>query len=218
MKRYAVIPTRNRGTWIGAMIETLVADDVHVVVVNNGEEPIPNGHLAQVVQWPMQPPNLSIIWNVGLDVVDRHHWRTAAGEEYIVAVLNDDLGLPEHFVSRLEEFMDIYHAAAAYPDQHGYGLYTLAMATTGSPDRRMCGYAFALRGSLGLRADPSIKWWYGDDDLDWQARIKGGIVCVPGVQVTHYEPNLSTSRSPELSEQAGRDRETFINKWGVPPW
>jgi hypothetical protein len=74
-----------------------------------------------------------------------------------------------------------------------------------------------LRGESELRLDESMAWWYSDDDLDWQARQQGGALLVPGIPVQHLCPNGSTNERPELQEQAGRDRQTFITKWGKAP-
>jgi hypothetical protein len=83
---------------------------------------------------------------------------------------------------------------------------------------RMVGFAFALRGSDGLRADEAFLWWWGDSDLDRRARARRG-VCALGVPtLKHHDPNGYTNRQPELSEQAGRDRETFHRVHGFLPW
>jgi hypothetical protein len=63
-----------------------------------------------------------------------------------------------------------------------------------------------------------MAWWYGDDDLDWEAREKGGALLVPGIPVEHRDPNGAMRDRPELHAQAGRDRATFKAKWGRTPW
>ena len=82
---------------------------------------------------------------------------------------------------------------------------------------RITGWCFMLRGEDWLMCDPRLVWWYGDDDLDWTARQRGGALCVPGCAVTHLHPGEMTSASADLTEQTHRDRETFLAKWsGVP--
>jgi hypothetical protein len=85
--------------------------------------------------------------------------------------------------------------------------------------KRITGYCFVVNGSHGLRCDERFKWWYGDDDADWQARrYHNGTWEVDDVTVKHLYPSESTNARPELLAQADRDRETFIQKWGKAPW
>lgn len=111
----------------------------------------------------------------------------------------------------------------AYPDQHRLlgpgkdsGVMIFKDAAPISLYARMPGYAFSMRGSAKLYADEDLQWWFGDDDLDWRIRQNGGNALVGGLQVEHLSPNLSTVG--ELAEQAGRDRQTFKDKWGKTPW
>lgn len=221
------------------MLTNLISELAHkdqltgVVVVDNGYDPPfhtyhPNTHFIRDAE---NPPNLSRLWNLGLRyVADKEAERVASvapnkpcPNDYYVAVLNDDLmTLPDRFVSRLAEAMQDTNAAAAYPDQHLIGrgvdgpVIVHTKATPVSLYTRLTGYAFALRGSAGLYADENLRWWYGDDDLDWRAREAGGSVLVGGLRVTHVSPNQSTVG--ELAAQVEVDRKTFIAKWGRAPW
>lgn len=109
-------------------------------------------------------------------------------------------------------------AVLAYPDQCGGRQQVLHTAAEPVDLRqRITGYAFMLRGEHGQRFDEDLAWWYGDDSADWAAREQGGALLVPGIPVEHRCPNVSTVERPELAEQAGRDRQTFITKWGKAP-
>lgn len=194
-------------------------DDVSVVVIDTGYDPpltsLHEDDNIEVIRDDAQPPNISRWWNLGLDAI--HQVQQWIDEEYVVAILNDDLVIQPKFVQRLAEAIKRYGAAAAYPDQHGFGVDKNHTFAGPIPLYwRMTGYAFALRGSAGIRADETLQWWYGDDDIDWTARQRGGSVLVGGVVVTHLSPNASTVG--KLAEQAGRDRQTFIDKWGRAPW
>jgi len=79
---------------------------------------------------------------------------------------------------------------------------------------RITGWCFMLRGELGQRVDESFRWWCGDNDFDWTARGRGGSVLVPGLERTHLHHNGYTGEHPDLGEQAARDQETFLAKWG----
>lgn len=219
MRYYAVIPTKNtRPQWLWPLVEALQADGTEVIIVNNGDEITdPDVKPDVLLNIDMPVPNLSRMWNIGLDQAAAR--AQEAGEpEYIVAVLNDDLAVPAGFVQRLGNAILIGDFAAGFPDQNRVGRYVLPEHGRVPLHLRMCGYAFALRGSANLRADETLQWWYGDDDLDWRARDAGGVVCVNGLQVSHYDANGFTARTPELHEQAGRDRATFQAKWGMTPW
>lgn len=216
MNLWAVIPSRDRPEMLQSLIDRLVADGVHVVVVDTGYPLGTTWRNVYTLRDATEPPNISRWWNAGLDLVE--HMEN--GREHTVALLNDDLVVPPGFMQTLAQALADTGAAAAYPDQHGMrgqGQYILHdVPIPISLYRRMTGYAFALRGSAGIRADETLQWWYGDDDIDWTARQRGGSVLVGGLTVQHLQPNSTTVG--ELAEQAGRDRETFINKWGRAPW
>lgn len=228
MKLWAVIPSANRRKELNNLVRQLWQDDVHPVIVDTGYLSNPldiraGDDFSKFCDYDClmdhEPErNISRWWNAGLE------WIASGGldeevptEEYFVAVLNDDLVLPDRFVSSMAKALQETGGAVAYPDQHGWN-QTLVhkQAVPISLFRRMTGYAFVLRGSLNIRADESLKWWYGDDDIDWRCRQLGGSVLVGGVSVSHLTPNQTTVG--ELAEQAGIDRVTFINKWGRAPW
>lgn len=219
MNLYAVIPSRNRPEMLANLCRQLVGDGVHVVIVDTGYDPPAHDggtHDITIIRDDTDPPNISRWWNLGLDYIhDNEMW--AATKDYVVAVLNDDLVIPPQFVQKMAAALVRHGAAVAYPDQHGFGQdYKHTFSGPISLYRRMTGYAFALRGSMNIRADETLQWWYGDDDIDWRARGMGGSVLVGGVSVQHLSPNSSTVG--KLAEQAGRDRQTFIDKWGRAPW
>jgi hypothetical protein len=82
----------------------------------------------------------------------------------------------------------------------------------------MPGWAWILNPDSGVRADESMRWWWLDTDIDWQARKHGGMVMIGGYPVPNRLPNDFTVHVPGLGEQAGRDGETFTAKWGRRPW
>jgi GT2 family glycosyltransferase len=222
MKYWAVIPSKDRPEMLADLVRSLIKDDVQVVVVDTGYEPA-FGSQHPLVHWVRdteQPPNISRWWNRGLDYVDGIMAMTD-NEEFIVAVLNDDIVIPEGFVQWLGVFIVSQDAVGAYPDQHDYFIgqascHKFSKAEPVSLFMRMPGYAFALRGSAGLRADETLQWWYGDDDLDWRIREAGGNVLVGGLKVEHLSANTTTVG--KLAAQAGLDRQTFIDKWRTARW
>lgn len=216
---YAVIPSCCRPQELRDLVMTLAQDGVQVVIVDTGYDRLQIAHeQVRVVQDHRRPKNIQRWWNVGLRAV--YDTQMLSSDEFYVAVLNDDLVIPPGFVQTLVAAIERTDAAAASPCP---GLRTPDMKIQGlETPYRMLGYAFVLRGSVGLHADERFGWWYGDNDLDWQARtIPGrytGMTLVGGAWdgFKHLYPDSTTVG--ELAEQAGRDRQTFIHKWGRAPW
>jgi len=210
---WAVIPSKSRPVELHNLVEQLLNDHVKVVVIDNGVQFSHYSDDVHIIRDFEDPPNLSHLWNVGLKYVADMN----PDDQYYVAVLNDDLILPHGFVSECARRLSATSAAVAYPDQHGRGADLFLTDVRPYPLQfRMTGYAFVLRGSAGIFADETIKWWYGDNDIEWQARNMGGTLMLGGLKVQHLFPDHTTVGG--LMEQAGRDRETFIKKWGMSPW
>lgn len=220
--RAAVIPTRNRHDMLADCINSIVDQVDRVIIIDNlSQPPIDpepwHGKVA-VVSLPIDPPNISTLWNVGIALADAAaHQHPAPGWD--IAVLNSDVTVPAGWIETLSTAMRSTTAVLAYPDQHGGRRQTLH--TRAEPidlRQRITGYAYLLRGETGLRLDETLAWWASDDDLDWRAREQGGALLVPGLAVEHRCPNGSMYERPELQAQAGRDMETFEKKWGKRPW
>ena len=220
--RAAVIPARDRHDLLADCINSVVDQVDSVIVIDNLSnppvDPEPWHGNVGVVSLPIDPPNISTLWNVGLSLADSQAHRAGA-EQWDIAVLNSDVTVPPGWVKAMSDQMRLTPAALAYPDQNG-GTDLLLHSRAEPIDlrQRITGYAYMLRGEHGLRLDESMAWWYSDDDLDWRARQQGGALLVPGLAVEHRAPNVSTHERPELLEQTGRDRETFRTKWGRTPW
>jgi GT2 family glycosyltransferase len=217
--RAAVIPTRDRNDLLDDCINSVIDQVDTVIVVDNLSNPpidIDPWHGKVRCVWvPLDPPNISTLWNIGLALADGAR---RGATQWDIAVLNSDVTVPPGWISTLSTAMRSTTAVLAYPDQHG-GTQQILHTKAGPIDlrQRITGFAYMLRGEAGLRLDESMAWWYSDDDLDWTAREHGGALLVPGLAVEHRCPNGSMYERPELSEQAGRDRHTFIAKWGKAP-
>jgi GT2 family glycosyltransferase len=220
--RAAVIPTRDRHDLLADCVNSVVDQVDSVIIIDNLSQPPidpdPWHGKVGVAALPIDPPNISTLWNVGLALADSQAHRAGA-EQWDIAVLNSDVVIPTGWVGGLSAAMRATPAVLAYPDQHG-GQQTILHTRAEPIDlrQRITGYAYLLRGETGLRLDEQLAWWYGDDDLDWRAREQGGALLVPGIPVEHRCPNVSTNERPELVEQTGRDRATFQAKWGRTPW
>lgn len=211
---WAIIPSRSRPRELADLVTRLLAEDARgVVVVDNGYEAPRrfDDERVTVLHDDEQPPNLSRMWNTALDEVSR---RTRGVDEWNVALLNDDAGVPPGWVAAVTTALRSNGAAAACTGP--VNRVTLKTAHDRELATRMCPWAFVLRGELGLRADERLRWWWGDTDLDWQARLAGGVVIIPGHPVTNAYANSTTTG--ELLVQSGRDGEEFARKWGSRPW
>lgn len=217
---YAIIPTYNKPKKLEALAKSLdYLDDV--VIIDNGDrdpvnpENLPNN--CTVVSSPIHPPNLSTFWNAGLDIV-RSLARLQDAERWDVAVLNDDTVIPnKYWYARVSNALrDSPAAVACGVSQKGNKLLT--ERSPWSLSERLCGWAHISKGELGLRFDEDLKWWFGDTAYDKEARKAGGLLLVGQAYVTNTDADVSTHTNPELLEQAGRDRQTYIQKWGDPGW
>lgn len=220
--RAAVIPTRDRHDMLADCINSVVDQVDSVIIIDNLSDPPidpePWHGKVGVAALPIDPPNISTLWNVGLALADSQAHRAGA-DQWDIAVLNSDVTVPTGWVGGLSVAMRSTTAVLAYPDQHG-GTRQILHTRAEPIDlrQRITGYAYLLRGEHGLRFDESLAWWFGDDDGDWRARQEGGALLVPGIPVQHRDPNGAMRDRPELRAQAARDRQTFLTKWGRTPW
>ena len=219
--RVAVVPTRDRHDLLADCITSVVDQVDQVIVIDNLSsppiDPEPWHGKVGVVSLPIDPPNISTLWNVGLALADANAHRHGA-EQWDIAVLNSDVTIPAGWIDTLSTAMRATTAVLAYPDQHdGTRQILHTRAEPIDLRQRITGYAYLLRGETGLRLDETMAWWYSDDDLDWTAREAGGALLVPGLPVEHRAPNISTNERPELAAQTTVDRATFLAKWGRLP-
>lgn len=226
--RVAVIPTRDRHRMLFDCVQRLVSQVDRVIIVDNRSVPYIARDTWGKIEWwdedlitvipePMDPPNISHLWNLGLEAAKAEAFRLMI-DRWDVAVLNSDVVVPHGWVDKLSRAMRSTPAVLAYPDQSGAWHQVLHKVAEPVPlTMRITGYAHLLKGEAGLRYDETMAWWYSDDDMDWTARQRGGALLVSGLAVEHKDPNGSTNARPELQIQAGKDRQTFINKWGRAP-
>jgi hypothetical protein len=213
---YAVIPSCCRREELTNLVKVLTEDGVCVIVVDTGYDPplefdSPWWSKRNVIKDHEQPKNISRWWNRGLEMVAAAAtWHPS--EDYAVAVINDDVVASPGLVRGLADAIERYGVAAAFPDIWGVGRDAVMHQPSGL---RMSGYCFALRGSANLRADETMQWWYSDNDLEHSALHAGGVALVGGLTIQHLYPSSTTIG--ELAEQARRDGDTFVAKWGYAP-
>ena len=211
---YAVIPTKNRYDDLRALLRTLHGQVVAAVIVDNNDEP--DEQLANEFDWvlpihhPGYPPNISELLNVGLDFVAGAWW--LHGDEWNVALLNDDVTVPPGWVRSLDAALRTSGAALAYTHP-GVTEPRLSSERPASNHTMATGWACLARGELKLRWDEELRWWYSDNAFDLECRQHGGVVAVPGTVPVHHHPSEQTFASAELSAQTHLDEATFLRKY-----
>jgi glycosyltransferase involved in cell wall biosynthesis len=217
--RIGVVATHNRPAELRRLLDAIVPQCHAVVIIDNASTPpvdIGDGRWPHIIRDEEQPPNLSRLWNVGIDWAREY----VRGGDYVghdVAVFNDDAVPPPGWWDAVSRLMRAHGAAAACSDPYGAQAYpVLKLKPDADIMARMTGWAFMLRGEVGLRLDEDYRWWWGDTQLDWDARAAGGMLVVPGYRVENTLANTSTTGP--LAEQAGLDRATFKRKNGWNPW
>lgn len=225
--RYAIILTHNRPQLLRDCVAAVGPQCDIVIVIDNASQPaveiemvdagFGDSYRTLLVTIPDQPPNLAALWNTGFGIAN--NIRDGEPGPWWIAVLCDDALIPDGWYQAVIDAMTQTGAAAGCSNPFGH---THEPRLKTAPDAdimgRMPGWAFILDGTKELRADESMHWWWGDGDLDWQARAAGGMIMIGGYPVPNRLPNDFTNSKPELAEQAGRDREAFIAKWGWAPW
>lgn len=243
--RFAIIPSYKRLDDLKDCAAAIAPQVGHVLVLDNGEEEpldmtwdiathldavdgtLDNMPIVSLAWVDMTPPNLSNIWNRGIDwaaavVRNMDLGRTGKDNEdgtperrWYVAVLNDDAVVPRGWFDALQRAMEDTGAVAASTCDGGEFVHHVEPGTT-RVDQRMQGHAFMLAGHAGIRADEQFEWWCGDNDIDMQSRKLGGTILVPGWQVEHRYPDQSTVGV--LRERTAIDMKLFVEKWGFRPW
>lgn len=172
---------------------------VPFLVIDNGSTP----PILNALREPTKPVNLSKLWNLGIQYTVGDY----------IAILNDDLTISQGSLESLAEKLDHSPASVAYPGPVER-LYTGPQLA--NHYERMPGYCFVLRRASDIKADENLRWWCGDNDIDMQARQRGGALSVAGLEIQNLKAN-EHMQDIELRNQAGRDIEYFESKWGFRP-
>jgi GT2 family glycosyltransferase len=215
---WAVIPTKNRSQLVHNLLESLRGQVDAVVIVDNNDTRTEVKHdgVAVYNEWhPGYPPNLSRLYNVGMDYATTC---MRGVDEWNLVLLNDDVVCPPGWVESLSDAMRASPAVMAFTDRLGRATSTLYTQPPTNPYDTCMVAACMLRGELCLRFDEEFLWWYGDTDLDYRCRQSGGVIAVPGPVPEHLHPSAQTVADPNLTAQTHRDRETFAHKWQGVPW
>lgn len=180
------IPTNHRHQdLLRGILDAADLDTLDVAVV--ADQPVPDWlpARAHVITERGDGINLHRWWNTGIDYL------RARGCDH-VAILSDDVVIDAGTLPALSAALDASGATIAVP------------VTPGSPM-----FAFMLNTAHGVRGDESYAWWYGDNQILWDADLAHGTVSVPEAFARHIHPNERTSTSPQLRQLAARDARTW---------
>lgn len=188
---WMVIPTATRRDYIPDIIKESGIDKDKIVIVHTKNDNEPYYEVNNI--YDTGEINIQRWWNKGIDFV------TSKGGRY-VAILNDDVRLAGNPLNTIATVMKETGAGLGYPYPfQGW----------------VCGYCFIIDLATDIRPDERYRWWYGDRDLDLQARKQGGVVHVPAM-VKHIEGNILTTQNKELQELSKIDEDLFFEKWTIP--
>jgi hypothetical protein len=186
---WLTIPSGTRRQYLQDIIQDSNIPPEKIVIVHTVEsEPIDGVNNI----WDLEPVNIHRWWNRGIDVA-----RTF-GADYI-AVLNDDLKLKNDPINKIARSMHSMKAILGYP-----------LPYTGA----LPGYCWVLDIKSNIRADENLRWWYGDNDIQFKAAMQGEFIYVP-CEVEHFHPNELTHSNPDLMELTKADRKYFEEKWNI---
>lgn len=218
--RAAVIPTNGRDCLEQCLDAILPQVDFAVIVETDKERLVPARNLVYKI-WDYQGVNISRWWREGLSEVRRkmeHLGGVLPSQRkyWDVAILNDDAIVPDNWFSAVAYKMREMRAAAASSSDHAQMPVLYTRPGPVNLFERMNGYAFIVRGELGLMPNEKFTWYCSDDHMDWMARENGGTVVIPGYPVKHLYPNAQVT--PEIQEQIAEDMRLFVEHWGMRPW
>lgn len=145
--------------------------------------------------------NIQRWWSRGIEYAER----LGATQ---VAVVNDDVTIDRETLPLLSRALTSTGAAIASPSREPFG-DGLHRGNLIPYEPRLWGSLWMLNLATGLRPNQAYRWWYGDNDLDIQARRHfGGVVLVP-VTFEHHHPGERTGELTDLKELTDQDARLF---------
>lgn len=216
MSTWVLIPChRPRLTELRASLVNLGMPAGRTVIVTTEPEPIGPTQIraAAVLCSPEPGINISRWWNLGLDWIAAQQ---TPGEPYEVLCMESDVRIDWPTVTRLRTALREHGLAMVGADWYGVAREPVEIRRDLVPEtveHRIPGVCMLVAGELGLRFDEQFRWWYADDDFEWQHRKAGGTGLVRDLTIKHGPGRPLTG---ERAEYAEVDRQRFVAKWGGP--
>jgi len=230
MHRFAVILSHDRPELLRQTWEAIGPQVDMVIILDNASDPpvkFEDFHgdpwLTAVITIADQPPNISRMWNVGIQQSILMHGMQLdidVTAEPRIAMLCDDAPPPPGWFDAVTAAMMETGAVVGCSAPEGFTFGGMRVKT--EPDsklmERMPGWAWILDPVSPVRPDESMMLWWCDTDVDWQARKAGGMVMIGSHPVPNLLPNGFMATHPELVHQTGQDGLAFTAKWSWRPW
>lgn len=222
---YATIPVRDRHEWVDALVRQLVRQGPEAIFVYDNESDPPQPFWGGVLDWAgvhtIDAPGMGLhaMWNAGLDAAEKDA-RSKGYDRWNVLIANSDLRVGPNFLYTLAKGLRSRpNNAIAYPNIYGIGYNDLAeFDNPNYAGQTMAGYAWMLAGETGLRVDEQFGWWYGDADIELQARRAGyNVVCVGACRAPEHLDANGSVYSQDRFAQIRADETRFAVKWGIDP-
>lgn len=219
MRKLAAVPTLASRGHVHRLLDDLVFEDCHVLVLDNGmpdvdlERIVSRGTELTVLECRFQ--NLHQMWNRALD------WAEADEASHLFLV-NDDVRLRSadliwQLSQRLDADDEIGVIGPRYNDHHKGKVGVIDVTgIAGRAGKGLAGFAFMLRGDVAYRFPEELKWWYGDNDLVKTMLTGGRRVCLDlDVEVEHVGGGGQTGEwdDPQTKAVLEQDRRLFQRRW-----
>ena len=221
---YVIIPCLNRHNLLSDLLNSIDVDPDYVIIIDTGSKPTLESFFSgygTVISEPLDSErNIQRWWNMGLSYA-REVAKVRGQNKYHIAILNSDLSVNRHDLTILQEALEASGCSISHPD-HSRELVSgeLVVKTEQGPvpfQYKMTGYCFVIDSELGLDFDENLKWWFGEDDFEWRARVVKGVARVGGTFVVNLDAQGSERDNPDLPPQTLLDEQLFIRKWKALP-
>ncbi len=218
-KIIAAIPVRNNLKWTAPLVEQLLlGDDVtEVWIYDNGsrkdtEEWVKNRALidSRLMYLDMKHLRLYDMWS-------RMIKEAATIKDCRLAILNNDIRLPHMALKIMAESMDGYQIATVDPSKSSFDpIEALAAIEVNWQDK--VGYAFMVDPEFWKDVQdpiaPSLRIWWGDDDLFRRAQERGGRICrLMGLGINHSQMSSDSEYPGDKWADVELDRAEFARLW-----
>lgn len=219
MRVIAAIPVRNQLKWTAPLVEhLLLADDLTEVWIYD------NGSTDMTAEWVksralldsrlmylnMSQMRLYDMWS--------HMIKSASTiSEARLAILNNDIRLPQMALKTMAERMDGYQIACIDRTVRGSEpIEDLPVSPAWWGEKT--GWCFMVDPSFWKEEKypihPNLRIWWGDDDLFRRAQVRGGKICVVrGVGCDHFEWSSDSEYPGDKWADVEFDRAEFERIW-----
>jgi len=203
---YAVVPSYGRECLRGCL-NSLIGQVDLLFLIQTKAFPIPPHPKLVCLPWDNgRELNISEWWNMGIKAAAVTA-QAGSCPEWNVLVANDDIIAPLDLAASLSKVLRAEQADLAYLRRPVAGPAPLP-----PHEGPITGWCFMLRGESGIVADPQFCWWWGDIDIELQARHRNGVAIAEDCQVRHLHPG---GHDRYMGPRISVDCERFREKWKI---